>query len=240
MPRRKNITTNLVQNTEKQPIPHAVPAPEIDNDPVESDGLSIRHRSFVDAIVGPAAGNGSKAAEMAGFASENRISLAVTATRLLNKANIQQAIAHAYAKRNMTPEWALATASDLASVSMAKFVSLGPDGKPMLDWIKAAESGAIGHIREWREEGIDHNGSFTVVKRSFKLFDKQKAVDTILRLHGLLKDTVKVEGKVSIEHSTSNAMAKLMADPTAFEAATQLADRLKGLETSVTSEPGRN
>lgn len=143
---------------------------------------------FVDAIIGPAGGIASRAAKMAGYASDNEKSLGVTATRLLGNARIQEAIAHAYAKKRMTPEWAKHAAADLANASMANFLTVGDDGKPVFDWLKAASAGAIGHIREYKEDGIDGPEGPAIIKRSFKLFDKQRAIETILKLHGLLTE----------------------------------------------------
>jgi phage terminase small subunit len=51
--------------------------------------LNLKERCFVDAYLGTAAGNGTKAAVQAGYA---RKSGRVTASRLLTKANIRAAI----------------------------------------------------------------------------------------------------------------------------------------------------
>lgn len=51
-----------------------------------ADGLSTRERLFITAYRGKAAGNGAKAAIIAGYAKG---SAAVTASRLLTKANVR-------------------------------------------------------------------------------------------------------------------------------------------------------
>lgn len=54
--------------------------------------LSERERRFVDAYMGAAAGNGTEAARLAGYAGKAE-TLKVQASRLLTKANVQAAIA---------------------------------------------------------------------------------------------------------------------------------------------------
>ena len=51
--------------------------------------LNFRQRRFVEAYLGPAAGNGTKAARLAGYFG-NEAALAVTAARLLRIAKIQK------------------------------------------------------------------------------------------------------------------------------------------------------
>jgi phage terminase small subunit len=242
----KRITVKLVQSTENLPppvIPTVLIKPEVDEDSWGEDGLTIRQRAFVQAITGPAAGNATKAAEMAGYMAENYNSLKVTASRLLTYANVQEAISHVFAQRKMTPEWAVSAITDIASASMANFLSVGDDGRPVFDWAKAAAAGAIGHVREYKEDGIEGSGEGSVdqaiIKRSFKLYDKQRALETVLKMHGLLKDTVKHEGGIAVSQGVAVAMKKLMGDSDAFDAAIQLADRLKAVDDP-DSEPNRN
>lgn len=243
MAKRKRITKKLVQATENLPVkdlPKVAIRPEVDDDDQVDDGLTIRQRLFVEALAGPARGNATKAAEMAGYNASNRNSLCATASENLRKPMIQRALAHALAKLSASPEWAINQAFYNARVSMADFLVVGDDGQPVFDWKKAAASGAIGQIREYKEDGIvtgDDEGP-AVIKRSFKLIDSQKALDTVLKLHGVLVDKSEVKVKADVAHSISEPMKKLMGDPVAFEAATQLADRLKALEPS--PEPSRN
>jgi hypothetical protein len=49
------------------------PKPEDEGDaPWDEDWLTLKQRLFVKAFVGPAAGNATKAAEMAGYSDSNR------------------------------------------------------------------------------------------------------------------------------------------------------------------------
>lgn len=197
----KNITRKQVRANEDKPFsPKLDFKPEIDNEPWGDDGLTTRQRSFVEALVGPAGGNATKAAGMAGYASENRIALAVTGSENLRKPNIQEAIAHALAKRRATPEWTKNQLIDLAQSSMKNFISVGDDGEPHLDFAKAAAMGAIGQIKEFKEEGIrGADGEVSVVKRTIKIHDRHAALQTLARLHGLVNDTLAPPEKDAIK-----------------------------------------
>lgn len=184
----KRTTVKQVQATEDKPfvMPTVAVKPDTDDGPIEHDGLSIRQRSFVEAITGPAYSNASKAAEIAGYASENRNALYVTASRLLSSAKIQEAIASALARKR-PPEWAHERLLELAGASMRNFLSMDENGLPKLDWDKAFASGGIGQVREWREEALKLEGSpVEVIKRSFKLHDPAPALATLLKLSGQL------------------------------------------------------
>lgn len=201
-PRR--ITAKAVQAVENKaaPLPKIEHKPDIDNDPADAEGLTIRQRLFVMAITGPDIANATAAAERAGYQADNRDSLKVTASRLLTYANVQRAIATELGKKASSPEWAENRAFYHARADMANFLSVDDTGEPRFDWAKAAASGAIGHVREYKEDGIDGDGGPAVIKRSFKLIDPQKALETVLRLHGKLKDVTKHEGNVGFHPIT--------------------------------------
>jgi hypothetical protein len=162
---------------------------EVDDGPFDHGGLSIRQQQFVAAIVGPAQGNATKAAQLAGYRSDNRVALASTAYENLRKPQIQEAIAHALAAKRATAEWAKASLVDLASSSMHNFLSVDARGNASIDFKKAAAAGALGQIKEYREEGVDTgNGKVRIIKRTIKLHDPTAALITLLKLHRLLKD----------------------------------------------------
>jgi len=214
MAKRKSITKKRVQATEDKPfdLPKVEVQAEIDEDAWGDDGLTIRQRSFVEALIGPAAGNATKAAQMAGYRDDNYAALAVTASENLKKPNVQEAIALALARRRMTPEWAQERLLEISSASMRNFVSIDEKGRLSVDWKKAAEAGAIGQIREIREDVIDTGGgSVEVIKRSFKLHDVVGALRTVLQLSGLLKKeprnlvlTGPDGGPVEVNHNFDN------------------------------------
>lgn len=209
------ITAKRVQATENKPvIPTVAVKPETDEGPFDADGLSVRQRAFIDAITGPAGGNASKAAEMAGYASENREALHATASRLLTYAKVQEGIAHALAKRRATPEWAKAALIDLASSSMANFVVVDEKGEATIDFAKAAEAGALGQIKEYHEELIRGGGEQepAVIKRRIKIHDRTAALGMLLKLFGLLSDKFEHSGAIQLDFDLS----KLSDDELAF------------------------
>lgn len=188
---KKRTTTKKVQGTELIPfVPSVEVFPENDEGPFDNGGLSVRQRAFIAAIVGPAAGNATKAAEMAGYAAENRNALAVTASRLLGNANVQEGISHALAEKRATPEWALNQLIDLATSSMAKFVKFDVNGDMQIDWLKAAAAGAIGQIKEFEEIPTDYG-----VRRKIKIHDRAPALAILLKLHGKLIDKQELTGR---------------------------------------------
>lgn len=210
----KRTTVKKVQATEDKPftLPSVDVKPEIDEEPWGDDGLTTKQRLFVEALIGPAAGNATKAAQMAGYRDDNYTVLASTACENLKKPNVQEAIALAFAKRRMTPEWASNRLMEVASASMRNFCTVDAEGNLKVDWKLAAESGAIGQIREIREEVIEiGGGKVEILKRSFKLHDIVAALRTVLQLSGLLKKeprTVKLVGAdggpVEVTHSFNN------------------------------------
>lgn len=199
--KRKNITAKVVRASETKPYVPAIEAkPEIDADDCGDDGLTIKQRLFVAAITGPARGNATKAAEMAGYRSDNRHALEATASENLRKPEIVEAIAHAFAKKCAGPEWARASLIDLARSSMANFVSVDPDGEARIDFKKAAAAGALGQIKEYREEGIrSGDGDVSVVKRTIKIHDRTAALGMLLKLHGLLNEAADKPQDVEIK-----------------------------------------
>lgn len=56
-----------------------------------SQSLSERERRFVDAYMGPAAGNGTEAARQAGYKGSPKV-LGIQSVRLLGKASVQAAV----------------------------------------------------------------------------------------------------------------------------------------------------
>lgn len=182
-----------MQATEKLPppiIPEVEAKPEVDEDPLEKDGLTLRQRQFVEAIVGPAGGNATKAARMAGYRDDNEKALGVTAHRMLGNARIQEAIGFAYAKLKCTPEWCMNALYELTGASMSSFITVDEKGRSTIDWIKANEAGALGQIKEYREEGHQLPGDegLVVVKRSIKIHDRLAALQLYFKLIGVLKE----------------------------------------------------
>jgi hypothetical protein len=203
--RKKRITTKQVQATENTPppaIPHVEVRPETDEDAWGENGLTIRQQKFVDAIIGPAGGNATKAAEMAGYASDNRIALKSTAARLLTFVNVREAIARRLASANLTADWVRQMTAALAASNMGSFLTLGDDGKPIIDWKQAEARGAFVQIRKYKEKGIEVNSKVEIVERQIETHNPSPYLQLLARLLGLTDDkapqtnvTVQVDNK---------------------------------------------
>lgn len=198
MNRKKNITVKQVQDSEGKPfaIPDIEHKPEVDEDPWGDDGLTHKQRIFVKAYIGPAAGNATIAAGIAGYCPNNHSSQKNTACQLLRKPNVHAAIAQALASRFGSPEWIRNNLIDIASSSFANFIDIDNDGNTKINFVRAAEAGALGQIKEYSEEVLKVSGVEAVtVKRSIKLHDKRAALETLARIDGKLnKFTIALTG----------------------------------------------
>lgn len=188
--RKKAITAKRVQATENDPIelPRVEHKPEVDDDEdCGDDGLTIRRRLFVQHITSTACGNATKAARLAGYASDNTESLKATAARLLSFVTVQKAIAREFARRGLDPDSLRLRASELSGATMANFLKVGPDGQPVMDWESASSAGAISQIKEYSEDGFQgSDGKPVIIKRKFKIFDPMRALELAAKMQGLL------------------------------------------------------
>jgi hypothetical protein len=191
-PKSKRITAKRVQETENQPftLPDIEHKPEIDDDPYEpGSDLTPKERKFVLAYVGPAAGNATKAAEMAGYRCENRNSLCVTAHRVLRKAKVQAEIGLAFAAQRSSPEWTRNRIREIASSSFANVSKSDENGRRVFDDETATENGALGQIREIKEESIKvGDGPAEIIKRTIKMHDPMQALTNLAKMQGILVD----------------------------------------------------
>lgn len=161
---------------------------EVDDGEWDESGLTTKQRLFVAAIVGPAAGNASKAAELAGYRCKNTDSLKATAHDILTSPYVQQAVRQALAKRKATAEWAQAELASIADGDLSRFLRVDAEGRAGIDWRAAMAAGAVGLIREI---DLDDSGS----PKKIRLHDRVKALETILRLYGKFVDKHEHTGK---------------------------------------------
>lgn len=206
------ITDGRVQATEEQPyaLPEVDVKPEIDDDEdTGSDGLNMRRRAFVEHITSDCFGNATKAAERAGYASDNRKALEITACRVLGNARVQEAIRGKLADARMNAEWTRQAIADYSRASMADFVTVD-GGEPTLDWNKAAANGAIGHIREFKEEGFKGpDGKVDIVKRTFKIRDPMPALALLAKMNGLVSDQPGASVTVNVTQMSENDLVRI-------------------------------
>lgn len=151
----------------------------IPDDAWDDCGLSVRQRLFVAAIVGPAAGNASRAAELAGYKCRTADSLRATAHGILQSPHVQQAIRQALAAKKATAEWAQAELAAIADGDLSRFIKVDETGFARLDWPAAMAAGAVGLIKE-----IDFNEGG--LPKKIRLHDRVRALEMVLKLHGKL------------------------------------------------------
>lgn len=176
------------------------PKTGIEEEGWDKDGLTVRQRMFVAALVGPAGGNATNAGALVGYRSENRLALRATVSKILGYPHVQQAIAHALAAQRLTPEWAKLQLADMASASMANFATVDSEGRASLDFAKAAAMGAMGQIKEWSEEVINlPDGGETILKRKLKLHDRTAALGMLLKFHKLVDGTEDAPEELNIK-----------------------------------------
>ena len=167
---------------------------EPDEEAWGKDGLTFKQRRFVKAYVGPAAGNATKAAEMAGYRSDNRESLKATASENLTKPNVQRALARAMAKHRGGKRWTLAGIIELASVNIDDY--LAEDGS--IDIAKARAGGAMGMVKKIEVREMGEHGRQVKVET----YSRLDALLALAKIHGTLIDRHEHTGKDGqpIEH----------------------------------------
>lgn len=224
--RRKNITAKAVQETQDKPAQHAgsvaltfKPEDEPEGHGYGDDGLTERQRQFVAAYIGPAAGNATRAAAMAGYSDSNNHVLRNTASRLLTFVGVQRALARARADKLGGPEWTKAGIVEIADANMAAFIKIDASGRRVFDLDAAYEAGAMGLVKEIHEEVISGgDGPVRVIKRRVKLHDRLAALQVLAKMHGLLVDRVE-----DVTPPKPSPVGRLLTNPAALRAARQLA-----------------
>jgi len=172
------------------PAQSAPPTPE---HAIDAGGLTFRQRQFVAALCGPAQGNATEAARLAGYSDSSRAVLATLASRLLTEPAVQEAISHELGRHRLSPEWAKASLADLAGASLAALLDVPEEGQPSMDWQKAARLGQLGIIKEYVEHLDKETGQVT--QRTVKVHDRLAAINLLLQLHGLIKQRHEHAGK---------------------------------------------
>lgn len=234
MAKGKRITTKQVQAAENKPftLPEIQHKPEPDEDGWDSEGLTPKQLMFVENLVGPAGGNATKAAELAGYRSDNRNALAVTASENLRKPKVREAIARRLARFNLTADWVQQMTAALAASNMGTFLSLNAEGKPEIPWREAESLGAFVQIRKYREKGIEVGGTQVVTERTIETHNPAPYLVLLAKMLGLVKDTpAGASVTVNVHQMSENDLVRIATrggDGTAEKASGEaVADRLR-------------
>lgn len=196
--RKKKITRKVVQGSEDKPfeLPKVAVKPEADEEAWGDDGLTVRQRLFVEHLLGPAGGVATKAAELAGYKSDNREALWATASRLLSFVNVQRALERRIGAKFGSPEDVRNSIAAIANGNAADYLEPDENGKLRVSLDKLAQAGALGLLHETREEGHEIEGAVTLVKRKLKLYDRLRALEILAKMNGQLIERHQHSGEV--------------------------------------------
>lgn len=139
--------------------------------------LTYKERLFVEAYLGEAAGNATKAARQAGYAAATNQALRQLARELLTKLHIRAAIDARLDSAALTSSEILARLSDHASASLEDFIKVTKDGRFTVDLKQAKQCGKLHTLKKLKEgqHGIE-----------IELHDPLNALDKLAKYRGLL------------------------------------------------------
>lgn len=148
--------------------------------------LTYRQRLFVEAYLGEANGNGTRAAQMAGFGAPNVA--AVAAHRLLRNAKIAALIEQRVASAAMPANEVLARLSEYASADLGNYLSIHDDGTFQVNLSKARKSRrtrAIKKVKTKTRTVSTDRGDEVEVQAEIELHNPLFALDKLAQYHGL-------------------------------------------------------
>jgi phage terminase small subunit len=160
-------------------------------------GLTDKQQAFINAYL--TCWNATKAAIKAGYAESTARS---QASRLLANVNISEAIRQRIEEQKISADETLLSLAEIARGDMSDFFSVY--GKvPVLDFEKAQKNGKLGLIKKlsMKPDGI-----------SFELYDKQAALNTFAKHHGLINDKVDIKIDINIMIEFVQAMQEIGED----------------------------
>lgn len=227
---RRKTTAKKVQEEDKKPfvLPTVKQKPEVDETEWDKDGLTVRQRLFVEALIGKCGGHGWKAAKEAGYSDSTNDMLRVAACQLLNTPNVQRAIEKKIGQRFGSQEDIRNSVAAIANGNAADYLDIDDKGKLVVSLEKLQAAGALGLLQEIREEGFEADGKVTIVKRKLKLYDRMKALELLAKLSGMLVERHKHEGDVNVNHTHQVVVEKILNDPESLRLANDLQRRMAG------------
>ncbi len=165
--------------------------------------LTLRELAFVDAYVGPAEGNASKAAELAGYRSRSRAALRVMGCVILKRPDVRKAIADALYARGAHPRRVLGTLMRQMEGDIMDIATIDPQTKLVsIDLARAAwlkKTRIIKRLRVRTETTTDANSGATTTAQTVdvELYDAQAAAEKLARILGMVVDRAEIETRQS-------------------------------------------
>lgn len=153
--------------------------------------LTFKEQRFVDAYVGTAMGNASKAAIMAGYSERSAGELG---RRLLKKVDIKAAISERVNEYAMSAEEILARWADIArNSSVLPFVTMRNGFKNVDIFDESGEKIAEGRfIKEYKPVINPRTGDVTY---AIEVQNPMDALDRLAKYHGLQTERQEITGK---------------------------------------------
>lgn len=164
--------------------------------------LTSKQQAFVDAYVGIARGNATKAARLAGYVGDDNV-LAVTGHDNLRNPKIEQAIAERVSEYAMSPAEVLGELAAIARMDASQFITVPEVGKAYFDFRRAEQNGQLGFIKKlsYNEHGP-----------SVELVDKQGALVQLGKYHALWIERQEVNSNVNVSGNVNIYLPQKDAD----------------------------
>lgn len=145
-------------------------------------GLTGKQQAFVDAYLGEARFNATKAALLAGYSTRSAASIG---DENLEKPEIKAALKAHFDKLAMPKEEVLGRLADIARGDVN--LVLDVNGEPS---IRVARENGATHLIKSYTETVTEGESFSTTRRKIELHDPQRALELIGRHHALFTDKI--------------------------------------------------
>jgi phage terminase small subunit len=159
--------------------------------------LSDKQRRFIDAYLGEARFNATKAAVIAGYPERSARSVG---SENLSKPDIRAEIDRRLDEAALGSKAVLSLLAEQATATLADFISDDGEGGYRIDLDKAEAAGKLHLVNEFSR---GRNGT------KIKLYSAQSALETLGRHHKLFTDKVEHSGKVEVGLSFEDALKAL-------------------------------
>jgi phage terminase small subunit len=148
--------------------------------------LTAKQQCFIDEYL--QSGNATDAARKAGYQGDDN-TLGVTGYDNLRNPKIAKVLQARINQSGLTADETLRGIADIARGDLSAFFNVA-GGIPILDFEKAEKEGKLPLLKKLTvAEG----------KITFELYDKQRALETFAKYHGLLKDKMVHEGEITLK-----------------------------------------
>ena len=170
-------------------------APDEASDPLER--LTVKQRQFVFYYCGSAAGNGTRAARMAGYSGDAN-TLSSMAWENLRKPDIKAAIEAELERLAMDEREILWRISQHARADLGEFLDTSTPGRALVEL--SGEEKPLHLLKKVKQKVLVQGGDegVEVLQTEIEVVDSQAALRDLARIKGLFKDNLNVTADVTI------------------------------------------